>query len=623
MKFILQSLICLCLSVTFGFSQVIEVPPSENLTLKLYYQKHGDTKPLYAAKSGLNNSLPFIEDFTAPGPFPDPVVWENNQVYINYGMGQAPPSYGVATFDGLNASGIPYGGGYGGSDTLTSRVFDLSGNSSADDIWLSYFIQAKGLGERPEVADVLILEFMSNSGNWVQIEQHAGLTGGSPDFIPDFSQHFHPVTDNAYLHSNFQFRFRNLSSNSGFLDIWNLDYIEMAENRSGNETSFDDIACVTLPPDVLLTYTAMPFDQFLGDIPGELQLSAAMEITNHFSTGKSVDPREISAYETTSGAMVLPSKNFGQTNFTPGQTLSLNENLSFNDFNFGVLPTSTENAEIVTEYSFQINGQNQGAELNDIARTTTHFKDYFAYDDGTAESNIVATGQGTQVAVMFHVNVPDTIQAIQIHFQRVQGSVVDQEFNLFVWKDNLDSDPVLDLIFENPSYVDTINGFTQYNFDEPVFLDSGDDFFIGWQQFTQTSNSIPVGFDKNNPDANQFAYQNVGSGWSPLSSSLQGAIMLRPIMGFDLFVSNEEIITPDDHIEIFPNPVSEVLNLNLLQGNFSDYRYEIFDATGRLSGQGALTEHIRVDYLVNGLHILQITQTSTNQVMHHKLVKID
>ena len=72
--------------------------------------------------------LPFIDDFSYAGPYPDRNLWLENKVFINTTMAFNPPSVGVATFDGINYNGKPYGqqGEYGTGDTLTSNFINLS-----------------------------------------------------------------------------------------------------------------------------------------------------------------------------------------------------------------------------------------------------------------------------------------------------------------------------------------------------------------------------------------------------------------------------------------------------------------------------------------------------------------
>ncbi len=102
--------------------------------------------------------LPFFDDFSYDGPYPTNDLWLTNDVFVNNTLGINPPSIGMATFDGLNAGGTPYGRA-GFSDFLVSTYLDLSPYNSDDDVYLSFFIQPKGQGDNPEEEDLLILEF--------------------------------------------------------------------------------------------------------------------------------------------------------------------------------------------------------------------------------------------------------------------------------------------------------------------------------------------------------------------------------------------------------------------------------------------------------------------------------
>src|SRR5436190_24349664 len=54
--------------------------------------------------------LPFKDDFyyAYKSKYPLTSLWEDSLVYVNSGFPKAPPSFGVATFDGLNRHGYPY-----------------------------------------------------------------------------------------------------------------------------------------------------------------------------------------------------------------------------------------------------------------------------------------------------------------------------------------------------------------------------------------------------------------------------------------------------------------------------------------------------------------------------------
>lgn len=124
--------------------------------------------------------LPFFDDFsTATSTNPDTQLWKpGSGVYINNTLTTRQPSINVATFDGLDAAGVPYNfrneQAQGDSDTLVSQPIALGGLKPADSLYISYYWQAKGLGELPDRADTLRLEFLTNTGNWVAVWKQAG-----------------------------------------------------------------------------------------------------------------------------------------------------------------------------------------------------------------------------------------------------------------------------------------------------------------------------------------------------------------------------------------------------------------------------------------------------------------
>jgi hypothetical protein len=87
-----------------------------------------ELKSLKEKNASLN--LPFFDDFAYNKTYPDPNLWENDQVYINNNYPVNPITIGVATFDILNRKGKIYDQAYTkkkffGGDTLTSRRINL------------------------------------------------------------------------------------------------------------------------------------------------------------------------------------------------------------------------------------------------------------------------------------------------------------------------------------------------------------------------------------------------------------------------------------------------------------------------------------------------------------------
>ena len=118
-------------------------------------------KAAYSKTTAL--SLPFFEDFTNYETFPNPLKWKDALVYINNTFPINPISRGVATFDGLNAYGLPYDSvnKYASiyADSLCSQQIDLSTYIANDSIYLSFYYQPGGYGFEPDLNDSLMLFF--------------------------------------------------------------------------------------------------------------------------------------------------------------------------------------------------------------------------------------------------------------------------------------------------------------------------------------------------------------------------------------------------------------------------------------------------------------------------------
>jgi hypothetical protein len=147
---------------------------SSNPEIKKYLMKEQNTLQHKAtAKSTEPLHLPFMDDFSYDGVYPDAAKWLDSAVYINAHFPVFPVNYGVATFDVLNDTGGVYS--QAGvfpfiADYLTSyyirmdSVFDdVQGTSwkmtPADSVYFSFYYQPQGRGDAPLHYDSLVLEF--------------------------------------------------------------------------------------------------------------------------------------------------------------------------------------------------------------------------------------------------------------------------------------------------------------------------------------------------------------------------------------------------------------------------------------------------------------------------------
>jgi len=584
--------------------------------------------------------LPFFDDFTYTGPYPNRDKWLSNDVFVNNTFGNNAPSVGVATFDGLDAGGSPHGGGNGISDILTSAYINLSGVNEA---YLTYYIQAKGNGDAPEIADSLILEFKNSIGEWIFIDNFSGLASSvSNDSIPPFSYQTNLITDPNFLFNGFQFRFKNISSNSGVVDLWNLDYVNL-DQGSPNSTP-DDMTFSDAPTTLLKDYTSMPWKHFEGFANQELDT----EIT---ATAKNISAGEITISDSDCTYNELVTNANNVYNFTIFDVAN-------NDHIFAADETRTVNRAIPqvntlasnmeaqfagadslifeTEYSLVPSVQQQNIHRsNDTVRRQTIFDNYFSYDDGSAESNLAAKGSGTQVAVKFHANVADELQAIQLYIPHVNVNVTNQFFNLKVWAD-LDDDPIYLAELLRPVYVDThfdsLQGFTTYRLQDyltgeltPIQIPAGD-FYIGWEQVSnEFDNAIPVGYDRNSPDAAQYISINQGQGWIDFPPFiLQGALMLRPVFGDRIppLTDVENVERLDNQVNIYPNPSTGKIFINIENDNYVDYEVTVFTATGQLVYQNQLTRELDFEQQLDGVYFVKITNFVTQQSINKKVIII-
>ncbi len=639
-----QSLFIIFINILFLHlvnAQIEETAPINNPLLKNLKLEQNNNNSFLGGTDTLG--LPFLDDFSYEGPYPSMSNWCDNHVFVNNTISYQPPSIGVATMDGLSSSGAAYSENLSG-DYLTSKPFYLGTYSNTDNVHLSYFFQAKGLGDKPELEDSLVVEFKDINDNWNIMMSYNGIDGSvfPSSYIPAFEFDSIKIPQD-YLYDGFQFRFRNITSGLGQVDLWHLDYIRLTANVIPT-LNFSDVAFTQQATSFLKNYSSMPWDHFEGNESEELTDEYSVSLYNHFQVTQEITNRVLNITETTTNTNVLSSNYLTDSdapiplgNVDAGVHLTATKNINTNDYstfesNMSSSFSGAEYLEFESEFSFVQSGQDPAFPAsfdNDLAKRKTIFDNYFAYDDGTAESNVKAQNPGTQVAVQFHMNKPDSIVAIQMHIPHVAGDVTLQLFNLKIWTD-LDSDPIYEDIFEKPVYVDdyyadTLQGFTTYTLkndlgeDQPIFLNV-ESFYVGWQQVTDTETPIPVGFDKNTPQAGIYNFYNTGGEWQPFPETLQGAILLRTVVTSNksVFTTPNEEISNELKIEVFPNPASDIIHLQT-HSELQNGQITISDYLGRTVLSQSFQNELNINHLANGIYHLEISSDS-NQSYITKLV---
>ncbi|MDZ4844577.1 MAG: T9SS type A sorting domain-containing protein [Chitinophagales bacterium] len=527
--------------------------------------------------------------------------WLENLVYLNDNYATNKLSYGIATFDGLKANGLPHNGNstsvYGSADSLTSQPINLNGLGINDSVFLSFSFEPKGIGDKPEAMDSLILEFKLLGSDW----QEEWSTAGSDSALanPEFSNVLLHITNPFYFVSDFQFRFRNKATITGNNDHWHLDYVYLNKNRSVNETTVNDIAILSPAINFLKNYTSMPWNQFAADYQNEIKDSISVTFRNNYAFPQPMD----FTYRAYEGFTNDPIFNDIVLSYNFPANSEFRRSYPVSDF-IPYTPDATDSVSINVEVAIDENPTSVTRE-NDTVTTPVLFHNYFAYDDGTAERAYGLEGAGMKkFAYEFNLNEPDTLRALQFHFSQINEDLSLRELTLVVWKELGPGIAVEEdtLYYQDRTpfhYIDERNGFTIYVLDSPIVVENK--FYIGWQQLFPEN--IQLGLDLNNSATSRMYYFSNGS-WK--QSLVEGAPMIRPIVGKNIPLIGTGMENPalSGEAFIYPNPSENVL---YLKTTYLTQRIEIYDMQGKMvkSIPGAV-EQIKINELNQGMYLLRI-----------------
>lgn len=569
--------------------------------------------------------LPFFDDFSyaQKSAYAAQSHWNDSNVYINTGFPIAPLSIGVATFDGLNKKGYPYNisasvSSSANADYLTSQPINLKQKgavpySANDSLYLSFYYQAEGRGESPEPNDSLCLEFFKKRQNkWQKIWGVKGYNPTSSDTI------FHRVSiyikDTAYLDSSFQFRFRNKATLSGSLDHWHLDYVYLDANRTNSDSMRSDIAFAYHGSSMLKNYWVMPYRQFIASETAtsfrnylrnntNTTIQSAYQYTVYNSSNVNVDtynggPRNIS-----------PFQNNGYQTFAPHTTPAL----TYTPIN---PMTAPDYYTVKHAVNFFASPASDVVRENDTLVHVQRFDDFFAYDDGTAEAGYYLNTYGAKTAVRYHLNVDDTLRAVNIYFDPiVDGQQIQSTtFRIMVWADGggfpgslIYKDSTMNPIYLQGSH----NLIPTYTLTSCLPLGPGT-YFIGIQQ--TTNKALNIGFDRNTNHMNDL-YYDIGNGW--VQSAVPGSLMINPVMGCTILpppVGVKEFESVYGSFGLFPNPTNDRVSIRYVDKNDATAKVQILSTLGEIILETVLsdTKSIDVSSLANGVYFVLLSNNGLN-----------
>lgn len=533
-------------------------------------------------------SLPFWDDFaTVKNGVADPTLWQfGNSVWINAGLGINPPSLNVATFDGLDSLGKPYNVtdilAKGFADKMVSAPLRLDEVAVANrtNVAITFYYQYKGRGEAPDAGDILSLHFKNNAGVWAQvwaIENNGTLADDQ------FVRVTIPITDDAYFHDTFQFRFQNFARLSGPYDTWHLDYIYINNGKTQVAPVFPLFPDRTVSQpltSLFQNYRAVPVKHFFKD-PAAVLTQPVLTLTNLRTDQVAPSGQPVSyssEVKITSYKDELPTLNtvtldtdadvlnpITYQDFIPIALQTLPDAASFDPDADSIflklkvivdsgddiakpIPEADYDTDVFSPISFR---------SNDSTTASYALANYYAYDDGEAEYGAALNKAGAQVAYRFDMftDEPDTIVAIDLYFPRF-GDESSQSIQLQILKNLSTNTSDILYIGTLPIQRNSLNRFWRVTLPEPIGVHGY--FHIGWRQ--TTSAIIAIGLDKNNVVADKI-FVNLNGTWQP--DNLAGSLMMRPVFGKGN--GGGEIITGTPEfktINPYPNPNTGVFYID-------------------------------------------------------------
>jgi hypothetical protein len=525
----------------------LKLVPFENFAA----DEENDRQTHLRTEAALN--LPFFDDFSTAGSAnPNSKNWlPGSGVYINNTLTNSQPSLNIATFDGLNATGMPYNLvnplTQNFTDTLTSQPINLAGKVAGDSVYLSFHWMAKGLGELPDSSDYFQLEFLSKNNGWVTVWKQDGFKLDSV-----FKRQFVKISDPAYLYDAFQFRFRAYGRNSGYYDTWHLDYVYLNSKRSVRQPYLFDVALRKPITPLLKKYTAMPLRQYRANPQAAISDSIGTDVVNNFNN-----------FNILTSTFTIRDAVKGTEYFRNVQRSIYVESLKAKAFSVKTSPLTISNSldslKLISKFVVTTTDTIPGVNLktNDSITSRTDLTDYYAYDDGSAEYGVQVNQKLGRVAVRYVLTKPDTIGGVRLAMVQFNKDISGQGFTIQILSNkNGKPDKVLAQRSVGARYPAGRNGFIDYAFSSSVAVP--DTFYVGWLQINEQP--VTVGFDRNSMLGKDVVFYNLGTEWAR-ETSLKGSIMIRPYLGkkaAGLVTGNEPVINTEAYF--FPNPNRGTIN---------------------------------------------------------------
>lgn len=574
--------------------------------------------------------LPFFDDFSSSKDYPRQDIWVDKNVFVNNDFPTNQPSINVATFDGLDEFGNAYSTLpiKGAADKLTTASLNIAKYFPKDSLYLSFQYQYQLQGNPNSIfPDDSLMVFFRSDANDVDAFEPVLLISAEEAIANEFKQVVLPVKDSFYFHNDFQIRFVNRGSLTGNLGQWHIDYVRLGTGRSFADSNINDVALTNTPTSLLTKYHSMPYAHYSLNPNAYLADTQSFNIYNNNIIPYPVDyKRRIFGPE---GNQNFLNASVQPTLFGKSDTAIKLFNKASPVINFN---TSLNLDSLVFTSTYKISNStlaNDQVPSNDTCSVQTIFSNYFAYDDGTAESGYAIRGKNNAGgALAYDLEKPDSLYGMYVFFNQAETNVSAQTFNLYIWQNLSGIDgynpasPNVELYKianAKPIYANKKNGFAYFKFDSAVAVPNR--FYMGWTQISPYL--LNIGLDKNytidgqaavNPNMFSF-YDGV---WN--KSTIKGAMMMRPIVGkwLEPTAKVSEVTNVEKTISVYPNPASNIIQVGNTLGDV--FELSLYDLTGKEILNQISSNSMDIQAISDGLYILRISNTEKSIYKTEKII---
>jgi hypothetical protein len=275
------------------------------------------------------------------------------------------------------------------------------------------------------------------------------------------------------------------------------------------------------------------------------------------------------------------------------------------------IPITPGAKRITHRIAIQTNEANPLTLSNDTISRITELADYYAYDDGSAESTVnlpaLSTGPASFLAYRIDLNRPDQVRGIRLYPAPMGAS---RAITVNVW----DQDPTTNLptatpkasqTFTVPASLPAGQAFVDVNFAQPVAV-SGT-FYVGYGQ-ASLGFFILFGIDLNTAPPENYLLTNSNGAWTFTSTIPAGAPMIRPLMGSSIVTATASPGLAAT-ISIYPNPSAGLVRV---EGRYA--RATVVDAVGRVVWTQATAQagqaELDLQSLPPGIYIVRFTMAN-------------